>query len=420
MTTPAPRGHSHRGPPDDHARKWDALSFDGANAAQPSLPPIPGFQLVGTGSSFSLDATRGIAQQKFTYQFAPSQAGDFTIPPFQFQLGGETLTTQPIQIKVVKPGDAVAAQSAAMPAAFVKLVTPKTQLYVGEISELEVQVYFRKAGSPNIRRCQPTRASRWAWLAGRDPREHQQPAITSHLQAADHSGESGRADSVHTVPFRAGQNAPSRFFFGRPEREVRMVTEKLTVQALPVPDKTCRRPLRAVGSLRCMTAAPTNWQRRSITVQVQIRGRGALDNVQLPPQPDWKNSKRPATSRTRAPMRTILPGRRCSEQVVVPERADRAAAVAFSFFDQTSRRSALTGPAIPLSVSAAAGGGGAAQSPQLHQCRAGPARVRPGAYQAAGHRHAANTVACSARLLGLRSCRPRWLGLLLFANAANV
>src|SRR4051812_45539847 len=48
-----------------------SISFDGAQVNQPGLPTLPNFQLVGTGSSFSLDAVRGVAQQVFTYQLAP-------------------------------------------------------------------------------------------------------------------------------------------------------------------------------------------------------------------------------------------------------------------------------------------------------------------------------------------------------------
>src|SRR5688572_12654344 len=73
-----------------------SIAVEGANVAQPTLPAIPNFQVVGRGSSFSFDTTRG-AQQTFTYQLAPAQPGDYTIPALQFNIGGQLTTTQPIK-----------------------------------------------------------------------------------------------------------------------------------------------------------------------------------------------------------------------------------------------------------------------------------------------------------------------------------
>ena len=351
-----------------------SLSFDGANAAQPDLPPIPNFQLVGTGSTFSLDTSRGIAQQTFTYQFAPTRVGDFTFPSLQFQIGGETLRTQPIRVKVMKPGGTVAAPGVATPSAFVKLVTPKSQLYVGEVSEVEVQVYFREG-----------RLTQWPqlpadsgftvgkWLKPTETRvsvSNQLYNVVLFKQPINPV----KAGVLNLGPATVSllvvdQSRRPDFFFGRPEREIRMATDKIAIQVLPIPDKNVPPTFAgAVGNFSlAMTAAPTNVAAGDpITVRVQLRGRGALDAVQLPPQPDWNEFKTyPPTARLEGTDPNNTTGTKTFEQVVVPERAGITALppLAFSFFDPNQRTfRTLTGPAIPLTVSPSSGSGSALPS----------------------------------------------------------
>lgn len=351
-----------------------SLSFDGASAAQPSLPAIQNLQLVGTGSAFSFDSTRGIAQQTFTYQFAASQAGDFTIPSFQFKLAGETLATQPIRIKVMKPGDTVAAPGATMPSAFVKLVTPKTQLYVGEVSEVEVQVYFREGRLTQYPQLPADSGfTVGKWLKPTEARaniSNQLYSVVVFKQPITPVKAGALNLGPATVPLLVSD--PTRrpdFFFGRPEREVRMATEKATIQVFPIPGQNVPPTFAgAVGNFTlAVTAAPTNVAAGDpITVRVQIRGRGALDAVQLPPQPDWNEFKTyPPTTRLEGADPNNVSGTKMFEQVVVPERAGIKALppLAFSFFDPDQRAfRTLTGPAIPLNVSASTGGAAALPS----------------------------------------------------------
>ena len=68
-----------------------SLSVDGVQIGQPNLPAIPNFQVVGRGSTFSRDVTRGTSVQTYTFQLAPGQVGDFVIPGFQIDVGGQPL-----------------------------------------------------------------------------------------------------------------------------------------------------------------------------------------------------------------------------------------------------------------------------------------------------------------------------------------
>jgi hypothetical protein len=348
-----------------------SISFEGANAAQPQLPAIPGFQVVGTGSTFSFDSTRGTAQQTFTYQLAPAQPGDFTIPAMQFNIGGQRLLTQPIPVKVVKPGQAVTAPGATAPSAFVKLVTPKSELYVGELSEVTVQVFFQEGRLTQYPQL-PTDSGFTVgkWLKPAESRVNISNQlygvfVFKQLITPVKAGALalGPATVSLFVPDRARQ---ADFFFGRSEREVRMATEKKIIQVLPIPNENVPPTFAgAVGSFDLtVAAAPTNVAAGDpITVRVQIRGRGALDAIQLPQQPDWNEFKTyPPTSRVEGADANNTSGAKTFEQVVVPERAGIKVLppLAFSFFDPDQKTfRTLTGPLIALNVSAASGAGSA-------------------------------------------------------------
>jgi hypothetical protein len=344
-----------------------SISFQGANVAQPNLPPLPTFQLAGTGSAFSFDGTRGVAQQTFTYQLIATQAGDFVIPAFQLKVGAETLTTQPIQIKVVPPGTA-AAPGATMPSAFVRVVTPKNQLYVGELSEVEVQVYFQEARLTQY----PQLPADSGFTVGKWLRPIESRANISNqvynLVIFKQPITAVKGGLLNLGPatvslFVTDRTRRPDFFFGRPEREVRMASEKAAVQVLPIPDQNVPPTFAgAVGNFTlAMTAAPTNVAAGDpITVRVQIRGRGALDAVKLPPQPAWSEFKTyPPTSRIEGADPNNTSGTKIFEQVVVPERAGITTLppLAFSFFDPDQRSfRTLTGPAFPLQVRASGSG----------------------------------------------------------------
>jgi hypothetical protein len=345
-----------------------SISVDGANVAQPSLPAIPNFQVVGTGTQFSFDSTLGTAQQTFTYQLAPAQAGDFTIPGMQFNVAGQLTTTQPIKIKVVNPGAAVIPPGAAAPTAFVKLVSPKTQLYVGEVSEVQVQVYFQEGRMTQFPQlAADTGFTMGKWQKPGDPTRvnvsnqlyglyvFKQPITPVKAGALT----LGPATVSLFVPDRA---RPANFFFGRPEREVRLGSDKVMIHVLPVPNENMPPTFAgAVGNFTlAVTAAPTNLAAGDpITVRVQIRGSGALDAIRLPPQPEWNEFKTyPPTSQVESADANNTSGTKTFEQVVVPERAGINALppFTFSFFDPAQKTfRTLTGPLIPLNVGAASG-----------------------------------------------------------------
>ncbi len=350
------------------------LSVGGANISQPNLPPIPNFQVVGTGSSLNMDITRGISQQSFSYQLAPSQIGDFTIPALQLNVSGQIHRTQPIAIKVVQPGAAVTPPGATLPSAFVKLVTPKSQLYVGEISEVQVHVYFQEARLreyPQLPVDSGFTVGKWNKpTESRVNLSNRLYGVVVFKQTITPVKAGALALGPATVPVLVTDTTRQPDFFGRrPEREVRLATEKLIIQVLPVPEQNAPPTFAgAVGNYTlAVTATPTNLAVGDpITLRVKITGRGALDAIRLPVQPDWSEFKTyPPNSQIEASDPNNNVGTKTFEQVVVPERAGLKALppFAFSFFDPDQKAfRTLTSQAFPLNVAA---GGSMSAMPSL-------------------------------------------------------
>jgi hypothetical protein len=322
-----------------------------------------------------MDITRGISQQTFTYQLAPSQMGDFAIPGLQFNTGGQLLRTQPIPIKVVKPGEAVTAPGTTLPAAFVKLITPKAQLYVGEISEVQAQVYFQEARLtqyPQLPVDSGFTVGKWNKpTESRVNISNRLYGLVVFKQSITPVKAGALALGPATVPLLVADTTRQPDFFGRrPEREVRLATEKAVIQVLPIPEQNAPPTFAgAVGNFALsVTAGPTNLAVGDpITLRVKISGRGALDAVRLPTQPDWSEFKTyPPTSQVEGADPNNSSGTKSFEQVVVPERAGlkMLPPFAFSFFDPEQKAfRTLTSAAIPLNVGA--GSGSASALPSL-------------------------------------------------------
>ena len=116
-----------------------SLTFEGAQPdGTPTPPTVAGLQFSYNGPSSQFSFVNGQTTSKVThnYTITPRQVGDFTIPAMSVMLGNQKLATQPVQLKVLKPGapppEAVAAGTQP---AFLRLQLPKTNIYLGEVIE---------------------------------------------------------------------------------------------------------------------------------------------------------------------------------------------------------------------------------------------------------------------------------------------
>jgi len=142
-------------------------------------------------------------------------------------------------------------------------------------------------------------------------------------------------------------------------QEITPTSDGQTINVLPLPAQNIPENFSgAVGSYSlAVTAGPTNPAVGDpITVKVQIAGRGLLDALALPPQPQWREFKiYSATSKVDAHDQLGLTGIKTFEQVIIPQNHEINVlpSLRFSFFDpeQKSYRT-LSNAAVPLSVRA--------------------------------------------------------------------
>ena len=121
-----------------------SLIFEGVQpAGTPTLPALPNLNLVSTGESseFSIGGGRTVSRKTINFTLAPTQAGEIAIPALQIQISGQVFTTQPLKVRALPAGAAGANPQAALTnLAFLRLITPKEEVFLGEAFPVELQL----------------------------------------------------------------------------------------------------------------------------------------------------------------------------------------------------------------------------------------------------------------------------------------
>jgi hypothetical protein len=340
------------------------LSVEGAQINQPNLPAIPNFD-TAPSTGIATEIINGHVRQSFTFELVPKQPGNLTIPSLQLNVGGQLSATQPITIRVLKPGEA--APGAPLPTAFAKILVPKTNLYVGEVMELQIQVYSQEGRInqyPQLPADSGFTIGKWAQPTEQRIALSNQAYTLITFRAPITAVKAGAlsigpATQPIVVPDR---NRRADFFFGVPQKEIRVFAEKVSAIALPLPSNNVPPTFAgAVGQFTVTaTAAPTSVAVGDpITVRVQVSGRGWLDAITLPPQPQWRDFKvYSPNAKIDGQDPNNVSGTKTFEIPVVPQSVaiKMLPPFAFSFFDPDAAayRTVLSA-AIPLNVSASSG-----------------------------------------------------------------
>jgi len=360
------------------------LKFDGGGPqTAPSLPNLPDLDVSYLGPASQFTLVNGQASSSITHNFNlhPRKAGEFTIPAFSLQIDGVTLTSQPLKLTVLKANaptpDAI---KAGAQNAFLKLVLPRKEIYLGDTMTAELQLYLSDRVQ-NIERFQFTALPAEGFSLGKvteDQGGQRRVQIGSatyrmvRLLFTVRPVKTGTftigpvtASAVIQTPSRNRQRDPFEafgfrgMFGGGEQQQISLVTDPETVQALALPTGNVPPGFNgAVGTFTMnVSAGPTNVAAGDpVTVRVQITGRGALDALTLPEQPAWRDFKTfPPTSKVEPdPADGFgLRGTKTFEQVVMPQNSEIKALppLSFSFFDPDKKAyCTLTQAAIPLVV----------------------------------------------------------------------
>jgi hypothetical protein len=336
------------------------LTFkDASNPSAPSLPAIPNLTFRYVGQSSQVEAVNGAVSSSVAhnYEVTAAAAGNFVIPALRVQLNGKIFTSQPLQLKVVQ--GTVSGDEEKLPA-FLKLIVPKKELYVGETIPVEIQLYCQDARDPSMPQLpgegftvgqmpQPTQTRT------RVGNEFYNLLIFKIPVAATRAGTLTLGPATMNLKLLMGP----RDFFGQftQARQVTLKSDPQALQVLALPKENQPANFNgAIGNFRMQfSAGPTNVAVGDpITLKIQISGRGSLDLISLPAQNDWREFKTyPATSKVESNDPLGLEGTKTFEQIVVPQNSEvkELPAFSFSFFDSTQKKyRTLTHSAIPLIV----------------------------------------------------------------------
>src|SRR5688572_10276499 len=118
-----------------------SIIFEGVQASgTPGLPAIPNVTSTGISQRSEFVFENGQASQKqiFDYRLVPTRPGEITIPSIAVQAGGRIFQTSPITVRVASTGGAANPQTAPTNLAMLRLMVPKTEVYLGEAFAAEI------------------------------------------------------------------------------------------------------------------------------------------------------------------------------------------------------------------------------------------------------------------------------------------
>jgi hypothetical protein len=335
----------------------------------PQLPAIPGLQVAG-GMNYGTSSSTGPdglthTVTTFSVPLAATRTGEFQIPAFQIELAGQKLSSAPLHLKVLAEDPTAPPPEFGQRSAFLWLVLPKKEFYVGETFVPELRLYIR----PGVRN-----------IGGFEPPTLQTEGLTAGrwVSGGNYSRRVGdrqftvvpftcAATAVKTGPLKTGNltasvvlNPPDvfeRMWGRRPDTEqVPLALPPQTFQVIPLPANNVPPDFNgAVGQYTLnVSAGPTNVATGDpITIKVQIAGRGSLSALTLPPTA-WDGFKSyPPSAKTETTDALGIQGAKTFEQVVSVESVSikEIPPLAFSFFDPEARQyQTLTQPPIALTV----------------------------------------------------------------------
>jgi hypothetical protein len=332
--------------------------------AQPSIPPRPppvaGVQFRAAGQTDGVRFINGQRSTSLTYLYTiqATEPGEYTVPSIRIRIAGQELATEPLQLTVL-PAEVIDPQQRN---AFLRLVVPRTNLFVGEILPIQIRLYARHGSLRDIPQLQQE-----GLTLGRI---NQHPVRKSFLGGIEYSlvsfetyispARSGRlilgpAQLPMNLPVEGGRSD----FFGRPieSRVVLLPSQSVALDVAPLPSEG--RPIDfngAVGNFSFSVRVSTNEVAAGdpITLTVQIAGEGAIEPLQLPSLDHWTEFRvYPPVTQVQTTDPYGIKGVKTFEQVVIPksQNVEFIPPLAFSFFHPESRSyRTLSHPATPINV----------------------------------------------------------------------
>jgi hypothetical protein len=355
------------------------------SSAKPVLPTVDGLQFTPTGQASSFQWINGVTSRSttYTYQVTAERAGAYAIPP----IAVESLHSVPLRLTVGNGGGNAGAAPGGAPGeaapeekgqlAFLRLILPKKEFYVGELVPAEIRAYFRSGMRASLEDG-PSLASAAFTLnpvTGK-PRQVEetidgQPYSYLTWPTALSAVKPGPASLDLTLPVEVlipqrvqqGRNANDPFgdpFFQQAfapmvRKQLTLRNEPTPVTVLPLPAEN--RPADFAGAVGRFTVEAEVTPRQAaegdpLTLRFKVSGQGNFDRVLpklLTGAPGWRAY---APSAKFEPQDAVgAEGVKTFEQAIIPAEPGKreVPALSFSFFDPETRQY-VTRTTAPIEV----------------------------------------------------------------------
>lgn len=343
------------------------LSLILAGSTLKQLPQVPtvkdlSINYLGQSSQFSFVNGRSSSTVSYNYLVRAARAGDYTIPSIVAVVDGVALKSEPVTLKVLKSGEAGSTAELVGQTALLKLVVPRTNIFVGEVLPVEIRLYARQG-----RMKQHPQLAQEGFTVGK---MMQQPQTRAFIGNQDYllvayktyvaAAKNGMLKlGPATMPFTIPHPQSRISFFGDPVDwlDVNLTSEQIELNVSPLPMANVPVDFNgAVGNFTLEASLSTNAVSVGdpITVTVRIAGRGLIDALTVSCMEKWRDFKTYAPiTRVETPDPLGLQGSKIFEQVVIPENIDvkELPPITFSFFDPEKRAyRTVSRPATPITV----------------------------------------------------------------------
>jgi hypothetical protein len=276
-----------------------------------SFPEVENLQVqsLGTQSNLSWINGRQMMSKSYNYLLIPSQPGKYEIPAFIATVNGRIFSTQPQSFQALpRSNSGEPEEDADLYGAFLQAVEPPKEVYLGQVTPIEIRLYFREADNINL-----PQLGGDGWIFGKV--QYQKAGRQNvngkvyQLVIFETVAMPVRTGSLKLGPFKCDLSVPiedprsrSRrgggFFglgFGVQLQKVTLSTkEELIVTSKPLPNED--KPdsfFGAVGKFDLqVTPLSTEIQEGDpITLRLRVYGDGNFNNVSFPMVEQWNDFK---------------------------------------------------------------------------------------------------------------------------------
>ena len=371
FTATLDRDTATKGEPVTLSLNFEDIRVDSA----PSLPKVDGldFQYTGQSSAFQMANGKTTATVTYNYNVVSRREGRFVIPGFHVNVGGQSYNSSPLDLTISQASAPTPQDlNSGNQVAFMKIVLPRKQMYLGESVMGSLDIYLRD-DVVNINGFQLTSSGMDGFSIGKWTETHNQRQVqvgnrVYKVVSLSLPVTPTRAGQLPLGPFTANLgvirdqgNDPFARFFNRGElSQASLATESVTVDARPLPE--AGKPAGFSGAIgdfsMNVSVGPTELTVGDpITVRVQVTGRGSIESLSLPIPDSWHDFKAyPPTVKFEPGDSSGFSGTKTFEQIITPQNAEvhELPAFSFSYFNPDDGQYHTLGhAATPLTVHSA-------------------------------------------------------------------